>query len=157
MPRRKKAPVNTASEAVRIAASVYLQIEPPSNVPLDSGDLPFFVSVIDEFARSEWTTHQLELAAMLARKMADMERTQRELRETGMTIKTEKGWPAPNPLMAALRMLDNSILAFRRSLSLHARARVGETPDIARSRAGAKQLAQGIADLDGEELIAKPH
>ena len=29
--------------------------------------MPFFASVIDEFARSEWTAHQLEIAAMLAR------------------------------------------------------------------------------------------
>lgn len=157
MPRQKKARVDSASEAVRIAASVYMQIEPPSNVPLEACDLPFFASVIDEFARSEWSAHQLELAAMLARKMADLERTQRELRQTGMTLTTEKGHPVPNPCLAALRMLDTSILAFRRSLSLHARAKVGETRDIAHSRAGAKQLAESIADLGDEDLIAKPH
>jgi hypothetical protein len=36
--------------------------------------------VIAEFAKSEWTAHQLEIAAMLARTMADLNREQMALR-----------------------------------------------------------------------------
>ena len=70
----RRARIDSATEQVRVMSAAAQPIEPPSNVPLEPGDLPFFASVIAEFARSEWTAHQLELAAMLARTMADLER-----------------------------------------------------------------------------------
>ena len=75
-------------------------ISPPSNVPLEKCDLPFFASVIAEFARSEWSMHQLELAAMLARTMADLNREQQVLRKEGSVVTTEKGTPVVNPRRA---------------------------------------------------------
>ena len=72
MTANKRRPRNdSTSEAVRYMKAAARSIDPPSNVPLAPMDLPFFASVITEFARSEWTAHQLELAAMLARTMAD--------------------------------------------------------------------------------------
>jgi hypothetical protein len=120
--RTRKARIDSASEAVRVMSKAASQITPPPSVPLDKCDLPFFVSVIAEFARSEWTAHQLELAAMLARKMADLNREQMLLREEGAVMTTEKGTPVVNPRKAVVQMHASSILSFRRSLSLHARA-----------------------------------
>jgi hypothetical protein len=60
--KTRKARIDSASEAVRVMSAAAKTIAPPSNVPLDESDLPFFASVIAEFARSEWTAHQLELA-----------------------------------------------------------------------------------------------
>ena len=155
MAKNRKHRIDSASEAVRVMAAATREIVPPSNVPLDAGDLPFFVNVIAEFARSEWTAHQLELAAMLARKMADMEREQRQFRDEGSVVVTEKGTPVANPRIAVIRMLDTSILATRRSLALHARGQGGDARDIAKRR----DMARGIeADnpLD-DELLARPH
>src|SRR3546814_15587573 len=56
-------------------------------------DWPFWHSVIAEFARSEWTDHQLEMAAMLARAMADLEREQYGLRAEGSVMTSERGTP----------------------------------------------------------------
>jgi hypothetical protein len=56
----------------------------------------FFANVIAEFARSEWTAHQLEIAAMLARTMADLNREQMLLREEGAVMMTERGTPVVN-------------------------------------------------------------
>jgi hypothetical protein len=119
--RTRKARIDSASEAVRLMSAAAKTIVPPSNVPLDESDLPFFASVIAEFARSEWTAHQLELAAMLARTMADLNREQQLLREEGSTLTTLKGTPVVNPRKAVVQMHASSILSFRRSLSLHAR------------------------------------
>jgi hypothetical protein len=121
--RRRKARIDSASEAVRVMSAAARKIDPPSNVPLDKSDLPFFASVIAEFARSEWTAHQLELAAMPARTMADLEREQRALRVEGAVVKSDKGTPVVNPRKAVVQMHAASILSFRRSLSLHAHAR----------------------------------
>jgi hypothetical protein len=121
--RRRKARIDSTSEAVRVMSKAASSIVPPSSVPLEKCDLPFFASVIAEFARSEWTAHQLKLAAMLARTMAGLNREQRALRKEGSVVHTEKGTPVVNPRKAVVQMHASSILSFRRSLSLHARAR----------------------------------
>ena len=154
-PRKRKSRIDSADEAVRVMASAAQEIVAPSNVPLSKEDLPFFASVIAEFARSEWTAHQLELAAMLARTMADLEREQRDLRSEGSVAKTEKGTPVVNPRKAVVQMHASSILSFRRSLALHARAQGGDARDIAKRRAGAKGI-EADNPLD-DELIARPN
>lgn len=130
-------------------------IVPPSNVPLDKGDMPFFASVIAEFARSEWTAHQLELAAMLARTMADLEREQRLLREEGATALSERGTPVVNPRKTVVQMHASTILSFRRSLALHARAQGGDARDIGKRRAIARSI-EADNPLD-DDLLAKPN
>lgn len=150
----KKPRIDSVSEAVRVAAAPKT-ISPPSNVPLDEGDMPFFANVISEFARSEWTAHQLELAAMLARTMADLEREQRELREEGSVMRSDRGTPVVNPRKTVVQMHAGSILAFRRSLSLHARAQSGEARDVGKRRAGTKRIEADLATDD--DLIARPN
>jgi len=54
-----------------------------------------------------------------------------------------------------VRMLDTSIMATRRSLSLHARAREGEGRDVAKRRGMAKGI-EADNPLD-DELIARPN
>lgn len=150
LPRKNR--IDTATSAV-LAASAQ-SVTPPSNVPLSEKDIPFFASVIDEFARFEWSPHQLELAAMLARKMSDMEEQQTMLRSEGYVVSTEKGTPISNPRIQTVRMLDTSIMATRRSLSLHARAKDGETRDVGKRRGKAKESE--ARDVD-DDLLARPN
>src|SRR3546814_4303788 len=89
----------------------------------------------DLFARSEWTDHQLEMAAMLARAMADLEREQYELRAEGSVMTSERGTPVVNPRKTVVQMHAGTILSMRRSLSLHARAQQGEARDAGKRRA----------------------
>jgi hypothetical protein len=152
---KRKSRIDSASEAVRVMASASRQIDPPSNVPLDKEDLPFFASVIAEFARSEWTAHQLELAAMLARTMADLDREQRSLRAEGSVAYSEKGTPVVNPRKTVVQMHAGTILSFRRSLALHARAQGGDARDIAKRRGQAKGI-EADNPLE-DDLLAKPN
>lgn len=149
----RKSRVDSIGEAVRIASAA--QVEPPSNVPLTKEDLPFFASVIAEFARSEWTAHQLELAAMLARTMADLERDQRLMREEGPILSTDRGTPVVNPRKTVIQMNASIILSYRRSLSLHARAQGGEARDVAKRRKTAKGIEADAAGDD--DLLARPN
>ena len=151
----RKARIDSASEAVRVMAASAREILPPANVPLDEGDLPFFESVIAEFARSEWTAHQLELAAMLARTMADLAREQVALRNEGSVSHSERGTPVCNPRKAIVQMHAGTILSFRRSLSLHARAQGGEARDVGKRRDSAKAI-QADNPLE-DDLIARPN
>lgn len=151
---KRKARIDSAAEAVRVMAKAATGIEPPDNVPLDNEDTPFFRNVIAEYARSEWSAHQLELAAMLARTMADLVREQRLLREEGGVAYSEKGMPLANPRKSIVQMHAASILSFRRSLSLHARATGGEARDVAKRRGAAKDI-ESDNPLD-DDLLARP-
>lgn len=150
----RKARIDSASEAVRVMAKASTEIEPPDNVPLDDEDRPFFRNVIAEYARSEWSAHQLELAAMLARTMADLTREQALLRSEGGVAYSEKGTPVANPRKSIVQMHAGSILSFRRSLALHARAQAGEARDVAKRRDAAKQI-EADNPLE-DDLLARP-
>ena len=150
----KRQRIDSATAAVETARAAQRQIDPPSNVPLDVGDLPFFASVIGEFARSEWTAHQLELAAMLARTMADLERDQRLMRIEGPVMATEKGTPVVNPRKTVIQMNASIILSYRRSLQLHARAQGGEARDVGKRRDAAREFE---GDDAGDDLLARPN
>ncbi len=151
---KRKARIDSATEAVRVMGKAAVEILPPDNVPLDAEDLEFFRNVIAEYARSEWTAHQLELAAMLARTMADLTREQALLREEGGVAYSEKGMPLANPRKSIVQMHAASILSFRRSLSLHARAQAGESRDVGKRRGAAKAI-EGDNPLD-DDLLASP-
>ncbi len=151
---KRKARIDSADEAVRIMAKATDEVLPPENVPLEDVDLPFFKNVISEYARSEWTQHQLEIAALLARTMADLTREQKLLRDEGGVARSEKGLPIANPRKSIVQMHAASILSFRRSLSLHARAQAGESRDVAKRRAAAKGL-EADNPLE-DDLLARP-
>lgn len=151
---KRKARVDSATEAVRIMAKATESVNPPENVPLDDADVPFFENVIAEYARSEWTAHQLEIAAMLARTMADLVREQDLLRNEGGVAYSEKGTPVANPRKSIVQMHASSILSFRRSLALHARAQAGEARDVGKRRAAAKDI-EDCNPLE-DDLLARP-
>ena len=152
MPRKQR--IDTITGAVQVMASAVREIEPPAHVPLQEQDMPFWRSVIAEFARSEWSDHQLELAAMLARKMRLLSDELSALEDEGFVSSTSNGSPCQNPRIGGVRMLDTSIMATRRTLALHARAQGGEARDVAKRR----QMAKGIeADNPLEDdLLARP-
>jgi hypothetical protein len=136
----RKARIDSAAAAVRVMKDAVREIAPPGHVRMGDEDWPFWHSVIAEFARTEWTDHQLELAAMLARAMADLEREQFDLRKEGSVAFSEKGTPVVNPRKAVVQMHAGTILSMRRSLSLHARAQAGEARDVGKRRGATKEI-----------------
>jgi hypothetical protein len=149
----KRAPITSAAEAVRIVQAVGLPILPPSHMILDECDWPYWRSVVAEFAKAEWTDHQLELAAMLARTMADLAREQVALRNEGYISVRENGTSVENPRARAVKSLTGDILSLRRSLALHARARSGDSRNDGRRKEVAKQIER---DLGEDDLLARP-
>ena len=140
----------------RIMQAAHKELLPPAHVPLEDCDLPFFNSVIAEFAKADWTDHGLEMAAMLARMMRDMQFEQEKLRGEGSVCYTDKGTPVVNPRKTVVQMLAGSILSMRRSLALHARAQgaAGVAKEGVR-----RQQNQDIENMAGgidDDLIARP-
>jgi hypothetical protein len=133
-PRKQRVDSATAAvEAMKLAAARE-EIRPPGHVILDDDDWPYWWNVVEEAARSEWTDHQLELAALLARAMSDLEREQRELRREGAVCRGAMGQPAVNPRKQVVAMHAAVILSLRRSLGIHSRAKAGEARDVTKRR-----------------------
>ena len=148
----KRSPITSPSESVRIMQGAVRELAPPSHIPLDDVDWPFWHSVVAEFAKAEWTEHQLELAAMLARSMANVEGEQRALRYEGHIIERPNGTKVENPRARAVQSLTQTILGLRRSLAMHGRAKSGDSRTDAKRRDTAKKAEQQLDD----DLIARP-
>ena len=139
------------------------QISPPQNVPLDERDMSFWDSVLQEYARADWTFHQLELAAMLARTMSNLEEEQRLLRQEGGTITKEFTNPdgsvrkiltCPNLRARAVQEYMGQVLSLRRSLALHVRGKTGgNLKDSAAQREHNKDI-EAKAEKGNDELLA---
>ena len=92
---------------------------------------------------------------MLARSMSDLESEQRKLRGEGSVMSSERGTPVVNPRKTVVQMLAGTILSFRRSLALHARAQGGEPRDIGNRRQAAKRI-ESESPMD-DDLLARPN
>jgi hypothetical protein len=152
--KQRRQPVHSSVAAVKVMAGAARELTPPAHVRMSDEDWPYWHSVIAEFARSEWTDHQLEVAAFLARSMADLEREQWLLREEGPSLSSERGTPVVNPRKTVVQMHASSILSLRRSLSLHARAQNGEARDVGKRRAAQKDIETDAPF--GDDLIGRP-
>ena len=148
----RKARIDSAAEAVRIMAGSRRELNPPSHVPLDDMDWPYWHNVVAEFARAEWTEHQLELAAMLARTLANLEQEQRTLRAEGFISVRENGTTVENPRTRAVNSLTGDILSLRQSLALHARARAGDN----RHAANQRDTGRNVETETDDDLLPAP-
>ena len=114
---------DSKENAAQIMAKSAVPITVPSNVTLSETDIPFYHNVIGEFTRSQWTENALEIAAMMARTMHDLDAEQQELREEGYIAVRENGTTAENPRTRIVKNLTFDLLFLRRSLGVNARAR----------------------------------
>jgi len=131
-------------DAARRAASA--ELAPPAHVPLTDAELPFFRSTIDHLPHGDWKPHTLEMAALLARFMAALERNQTEARDAGFVVDGKV-----HPAATVANGLSGVVLAWRRSLGLHARALAGGD-----MRTAGKRPAGAIGWNNDDELLARP-
>ena len=95
---------------------------------MDGDDLRFFDNVVNEFQREKWTAHQLEVAALMARAMSDLQRDQALLRAEGTVLANDRGQPIVNPRRAVVTSGMAGILALRRTLQLDVIGRGAGSP-----------------------------
>jgi phage terminase small subunit len=136
---------DSTSNLHRVLAGANIEIAPPAHVPLSAADWPYWHSIIEEFASADWTSHGLEMAALLARTMAMLEQQQRHLGAEGVVIERSDGSFGPNPRNRSVASLSTQVLALRRSLGLTARAKAGSSRDAARLRDANRTTERGAA------------
>lgn len=153
----RKSRTDSTVEMLRIAEGAEKQIAPPSHVRMGDNDWPFWHSVVAEYARADWTEHQLECAAVLARSMADLELNQWLLRQEGTVVEREildgkgevkKIISFPNARAGMVQALMSQVLSMRRSLALHARAKSGSNADAAKQRDANKTTEKKVKSKD---------
>jgi Phage terminase, small subunit len=131
-----------------------MDIECPDHIELIESDLPFWNNIIAEKAKTEWTAHDLEIAAFLAKAMRTMCEEQSELDNEGSVITTAGGNMAQNPRVRIIADLHSRIMKYRQSLCINARGKQGEPRDIIKRRETAKQIEGGI--ILGDPRMARP-
>ena len=150
----RKQRVDSTTAAVRIMTGAAKEVSPPAHICLSAEDWPFWHSVVAEFPKTDWTDHQLEVAAQLAKTMADLEAERSKLRTEGYVL-TIGDKQVANPRHGVARDLTNSCMSLRRNLSLHARAQGGEGRDVAKRRAAAKGI-EADSPFGDDDLLARP-
>ncbi len=151
MSRKKR--TDSISESVKVAQASFTNIEPPEHIELEEKYRIYFDNVIAEFAKSEWTNHQLEIVCVLARTICDLNEQQKSLNKEGYITERQNGTTVENPRMRVVKSLTGDILSLRRSLALHARAKSGDNRDAAKQKKGT--LSGQLDDVD--DLIARPN
>lgn len=153
----KNPAITNPSEQVRIIQGAFKDIKPPKHIKMLQRDMPFFNSVIAEFAKADWSDHQVEIACLLARAMSDLEDQQNRLRKEGGTTRSERGTPVVNPRKILVQMYAGTILSLRKSLALDARSG-GQKVDIAKKRGLAKEIEGSAMSMDmDDDLISRPN
>lgn len=151
-PRRAR--TDSLANLHRIFAGANIEIAPPAHVPLADNDFPYFHSIVSEYAKADWalSPHALDMAAILARTMANLEEQQRLLIVEGPLTVRANGSVGPNVRNRIVNQLHSQVLAFRRSLGLTARAKAGGTRDAARLRDRNRATEQAADNHD--DLLA---
>lgn len=151
MPRKQRVDSNTA--AVKIMQAAASELMPPAHVPLADADLPFWHNIIAEKAKAEWTAHDLEIAALLARAMASLEGEETKLRSEDTVMANAGGTPMQNPRLRVVADLHARAIKYRQTLGIHNRGKNGEKRDTDKRSAMAKAVESEL----GDDLLARPH
>lgn len=165
---RKKL-VTSKAEQVRIMANADREFSPPEDFPLNATERRNFDAIIKEFAKTELDEHKLQLVAILARTIATVEKSQRQLAIEGETSMNTKGQKSINPLKKAIQMDVQQIINLRRTLMLNVQTR---KDDYQVTRSIMKQTERSspfnrdndhsgnpetsFPELDDADLIARP-
>lgn len=150
----KRQPINTATAAVEVMQKAAQSIEPPAHVPLTEADMPFWRNIIAEKAKSEWTQHDLELAALLALAMRRLWAEEVRLASEDAVVMSAGGNPTANPRLRIVADLHARAIKYRQSLGIHSRGKGGEARDVDKRRQIAKNI-EADNPMD-DDLIARP-
>lgn len=147
---------DSAQGAVNSMQSALTEIKPPEHCFMAPEHMPFWRSIMKARDAKLWTEADLENAANLARCKESIERLSRELKMEGDVIRNQRGTPIANPKHSILEQLSRRAMALSAKLHVHAEATSGPSRDEKPKNAAAKKAAQHMADLEDDDLIARP-
>lgn len=151
-PRKARADSQESAVKAMVAEKVNI-IKPPIDIKLSVDDQRAFDEIIEEFAKVDWTSHTIRLAAMLARSLVLLRQAQDEVISDGFTYSTEKG-ERMSPTVSAMNMLSGQVMTARRTLALHATG-ASRTLDV-KARQRTNKANADDAPEDDDNLLSVP-
>jgi hypothetical protein len=146
--------IDSITAAVEVMQAATKELQPPLHVPLKGGDLPFWRSVLAEKPKSEWTAHDLELAALLAMAMGRLRDEEVKLSGEDAVVTTAGGNMASNPRLRIVADLHSRVMKYRQTLGIHNRGKNGEQRDVLKRRGQAFEVENDNPLEDS--LLARP-
>jgi hypothetical protein len=150
----KRQRIDSITAAVKVMQKAATELFPPDHILMTRADMPFWSSVLHEKAMSEWTSHDLELAALLAKSLRKMEQEDILIDKEGSVVLTGAGTPMANPRVRIAADLHSRIMKYRQTLGIHARGKGGEARDVEKRRERAREI-EGNNPL-ADDLLARP-
>lgn len=116
----------------------------PSGSTLLPRDIPYWDAIVATRPRSEWTSHDLQVAVLTAKSMTHVAALQAQLEESGALRETSRGDVQINPVATALDSATRRMLSLKRSLGLATDPEntIARTDAYAKSREVAEQLRE---------------
>jgi hypothetical protein len=99
-------------------------LDPPVSYPLRENELPFFHDVLRARSRDDWREVDLQLAAQLARCMADIRREEEKLQGEDSVQMLDNGKLVENPRMGVIARYKGIQGSLMRTLQLGGRVAV---------------------------------
>lgn len=149
----KRSRIDSISAQVEVMQKAAGALLPPDHVKFSEKDAPFWESIVAERAKSEWSSHDLEIAAMLARSIRCLE-AEELLLETEGTVLAGANNPIQNPRVRVVADLHARVIKYRQTLGIHSRGKNGEQRDVEKRRSMAKDIERNNP-LD-DDLLARP-
>lgn len=149
----KHTPITTPDNHVRIAQAAGFKIRPPAHIPLDETEILHFDSIIAEKANSEWTAHEIDIAASFAWAMHQLNEQTRLMTTEGTIVVVADGQSKVNPRLKAVSSFFAMVLSYRRTLGINGAAKMPNAGDRARRNELSREMQDGFLDND---LIARP-
>lgn len=146
--------IDSVTEQVAVMQAAVREIEPPAHVPLQDAATPFWNSIIAEKAKAEWTAHDLEIAAMLARAMSQLEAEEAKLTREDSVLSNAGGTAMQNPRIRVIADLHARVIKYRQTLGVHSRGKSGEQRDVTKRRDSAMAIESNNPLAD--DLLARP-
>lgn len=146
----KRQRIDTTTGAVEVFKKAFQDLAPPQTIKLGEAE-KFWDNIISMKPKSEWTPHNLEIAAMLAKAMFRLDENNDKILEEGELIATDKGSLSANPRVAIIHGLHSQIKGWRQTLGLHDRGVNGEKRDADKRRSYAMDI-ENVNPLEDELL-----
>lgn len=150
----RKQRIDTITGAVATVQSAFQDLSPPDTVALGEA-VKFWPNIISMKPKSEWTAHNLEIAAFLAKAMYRLDVNSDKIQSEGDLIATDKGALMANPRVAIIHGLHAQIKGWRQTLGIHDRGANGEKRDADKRRSHMVDIEGGfVASQEADDLAS---
>lgn len=123
-----------------------------SPITLTDRERFYFDSIVQDREAQSWSIQHLIFAANLAKTLVQLDEANADIAIKGMQTLTDKGWPAPNPMVGVKTQLTNSVINQMKALGMTASQKGLSTPEQKTRNKSDAQVRASLSEID-DDLI----